>query len=98
MTKQQLWSQRIAAWQHSGLTQSAFCQQQGWAISTFNRWWHKLKPSTAISNRATSSFLPVVVKPSQDSLTPIRVQTPYFSADLSIQQLAQLIRELDADA
>jgi len=43
MTKQQLWQQRITDWQKRGLTQSAFCQQHGIALSTFNTWLRKIR-------------------------------------------------------
>jgi len=38
MSKHELWAQRIADWQASGLSQRAFCQQQGLAITTFQSW------------------------------------------------------------
>ena len=99
MSKHELWVQRIADWQSSGLSQQAFCQQQGLAISTFQNWLRKIRQTSNPSAKTSSAFLPVVVqdKPAPCSTT-IAVNANVLSFDCSVAQLAQLITELNRHA
>lgn len=39
--KRQFWQQHITAWQHSGLSQNAYCRQEGLRPSSFRYWLRK---------------------------------------------------------
>jgi len=39
--KRQFWQQHITAWRHSGLSQSAYCRQEGLCPSSFRYWLRK---------------------------------------------------------
>lgn len=99
MSKHKLWEQRIADWQASGLSQRAFCQQQGLAISTFYVWLRKIRQTNEQSIRTPSAFLPMVIQnlPERCSTT-IAVNANGLSFDCSVAQLAQLITELNHHA
>lgn len=47
------WQQLIEAQQSSGLSQQAFCQQEGLSLATFSSWRRKLKEDAALSITAT---------------------------------------------
>ena len=99
MTKQQLWEKRIADWKKSGLSQRAFCQQQGLAISTFCVWLRKIRQTTNQSHATPTTFLPVVVeRQSSDISGTVDVHTSDLTFEVSIPQLAQLITELNRHA
>lgn len=99
MTKQQLWEQRIADWKKSGLSQRAFCQQQGLAISTFCAWLRKSRKAKNDNHTSPTAFLPVVVeKPSAAPSGTVDVHTSDLTFEVSIPQLAQLITELNRHA
>jgi transposase len=99
MSKHQLWAQRIVDWQASGLSQRAFCQQQGLAISTFQNWLRKIRQASNSSMKTSSAFLPMVVKkPVQKTAELISIQSHVLSFDLTLPQLAQLITELNRHA
>jgi hypothetical protein len=56
MTKQADWKKRIAQWERSGQSQRAFCANRTLALSTFQWWRRKLRPS---GDRQTApAFLP----------------------------------------
>jgi len=98
MTKHELWAQRVVDWQASGLSQTAFCQQHGWATSTFHYWLCKFQ-NTDLSSPAPASFLPVVIEKASDPcVTPIALNTHGLTFECSIPQLAQLIVELNRHA
>lgn len=99
MTKQQLWERRIVDWKKSGLSQRAFCQQQGLAISTFCAWLRKSRQTTNQSHATPTTFLPVVVeRQSSDISGTVDVHTSDLTFEVSIPQLAQLITELNRHA
>lgn len=99
MSKHELWGQRIADWQASGLSQRAFCQQQSLAISTFQNWLRKIRQASNWSMKTSSAFLSVVVnKPMPKTDELISIQSHTLSFDLTLPQLAQLITELNHHA
>ena len=52
--------EHIKIWQASGLTQAAYCQQQGLNAKTFSRWFKTYQ----LSNQSTKPLLiPVEIKP-----------------------------------
>ena len=61
--KIQLWSDRVAAWKQSGLSQHAYCEQQQLIYSTFAYWRGRLKKLEACDNSDSGvNFLPVTLK------------------------------------
>lgn len=99
MTKHQLWAQRIADWQSSGLSQRAFCQQHDLAISTFCVWLRKIRQANEQSTRGPSAFLPMVIQDRPDQcMTTIAVNANGLAFDCSVNQLAHLITELNRHA
>jgi hypothetical protein len=68
------WSQHIAAWEASGLTQADFCQHHQLVYGTFVYWRHHLKKTKA-SNRPpdVASFLPVSLSPAKSEPLMLRI-------------------------
>lgn len=99
MNQHEIWAQRIADWQASGLSQWAFCQQQGLAISIFYTWLRKIRQKGEEPPKAVSTFLPMVLqdKPEPCSTT-IAVNANGLYFECSVVQLAQLISELNRHA
>jgi len=99
MSKYELWAQRIADCQASGLSQRAYCQQQGLAISTFYVWLRKLRQSSQEPAKDYAAFLPVVIQPKPPLCpTTIAINTNGLAFDCSVEQLAQLITALNRHA
>ncbi|BBP44640.1 hypothetical protein THMIRHAS_08360 [Thiosulfatimonas sediminis] len=99
MSKHELWVQRIADWQASGLSQRAFCQQQGLAISTFYTWRRRLRNLSQEPIKESSAFLPMVIHDQPEPCsTSIAVKAKGLVFECSVVQLAQLITELNRHA
>lgn len=92
------WTERIAAWETSGLSQAVFCQQQGLVYGTFIYWRSHLKKLTADSALSGSvSFLSVSVNRAEKPALVLRINDRYsielqtgFDADL-LRQVVQTI-------
>ena len=54
------WSEHIAAWQHSGLSQGAYCREYGLSQSSLS-YWRKRLESTA--DREAAPFVTIVPVP-----------------------------------
>lgn len=72
LEKQRYWLALIKRWQASGMTQMAFCKQEGISDKQFYYWYRQLRrrklidelPTAQISKPSQApSFVPVVVKP-----------------------------------
>jgi hypothetical protein len=67
------WQQHLSAHAVSGLTQSAYCREQGLNAKYFSLWKRKLRvPSDVAAGAATDpapTFIPVIVKPARSSAT-----------------------------
>ncbi|MDZ7640642.1 MAG: hypothetical protein U5J62_01235 [Desulfurivibrio sp.] len=50
-TKRRFWAAHVAAWQHSGLTQTAYCREYGLSRHAFGWWRRKLETSRQASSR-----------------------------------------------
>jgi hypothetical protein len=57
--KRAQWLRRVSEWRGSGLTQKAFCAQQGLPLSTF-QWW-RAKLSRQSKAKAAVSFVPLSI-------------------------------------
>ncbi|HBE92779.1 MAG TPA: hypothetical protein DDW55_09715 [Gammaproteobacteria bacterium] len=60
--KRRLWSDRIASWRQSGLSQRAYCEQHQLALGTFAYWRGRLKKLEAGDHAGKPRFLPVTLK------------------------------------
>lgn len=70
---QRLWSERIVAWQKSGLSQVAYCQQHQLTYGTFIYWRSYLKKhSSGHKVSVPSTFIPITIK--ADKATPLVLQ------------------------
>ena len=58
----QHWLERIEAWNQSGLTQRAFCQQHHLGLASFQRWRRKFRAEENSEESSAVTFLPVSVK------------------------------------
>ncbi|QAU22803.1 hypothetical protein EO087_01400 [Dyella sp. M7H15-1] len=68
--KQQFWQSHIEAWRKSGLSQSAYCNQQKLSLSSFGYWLHRRGESVAVAK-----ILPIVVS-GQRSDARVEVRLP----------------------
>jgi hypothetical protein len=55
------WSRHWAAWQSSGLSQRAYCQQQGLSYSAFGYWRNRLNRVKSAAIRPP--FVPLLIEP-----------------------------------
>ena len=92
------WLERVQSWQHSGLTQTAFCQQHGLGLASFRRWraiaMRKGKPADS----SVVTFLPVnVVEPGAADLTVVindslRIEIPVGFDLATLRQVVQALQ------
>ena len=62
------WQEHITAWQGSGLTQKAYCQQRDLRYSTFGYWVRKLHADKAGRQPPSPAFVPVTLTPAAAGL------------------------------
>jgi hypothetical protein len=100
--KIQLWSDRIAAWRQSGLTQRAFCEQQQLAFSTFAYWRGRLKKSQACdASDGKVHFLPVSLRQENARALTLRINGRHsieIKAGFDPDLLARVVRTLESIA
>ena len=65
--KAQIWSDRIASWKQSGLSQRAYCEQHQLVLGTFVYWRCRLKKLEAVTPADKPRFLPVTIKQQSDT-------------------------------
>ena len=61
------WSEHVAAWQHSGLSQGAYCRQHSLSQSSLSYWRKRLG---AKNDRDAASFVTIVPVPLSASTQP----------------------------
>jgi hypothetical protein len=97
----QLWSERIASWKQSGLSQRAFCDQQQLAFSTFTYWRGRLKQLQADQEDAGVTFLPVSLKRERRAALTLRINDRHsieITAGFDPELLARVVRTLESIA
>lgn len=62
------WQAHVAAWQASGLTRKAYCQEQALQYSAFGYWARKLRSQGNDRQATTPGFVPVTLAPAEGSL------------------------------
>lgn len=87
--RQENWQRHMTAWQQSGTTQAAYCEQHGLNLKTFAYWRHRLKTgdapvrlvqiATAGPNRSEQSVVRIVI----DEHTAIEVPDGFSAATLA---------------
>lgn len=68
------WDQQIQAWQCSGLSQAAYCRQQGLNYGTFTMRlsvYRKRLPDAAASSTSATTLIPVQVQSSVTHAAPL---------------------------
>ena len=78
---QEQWQQRIESWNDSGLSQNAWCRQNGVKPSQFGYWKKKLwtGDTSTSSSKTISAFVPVSLAQSQ---TPICEESSQLTVSL----------------
>jgi len=72
--KQALWSERMTAWEVSGLSQTVFCEQNNFTISAFGYWRTRLKKLKTLNDSSNGiSFLPVNIKQYKHSSLTLQI-------------------------
>jgi len=101
--KQQVWAERLATCEGSGMSRRAWCSAHGVNVNTYTYWHRRLRAPPA----------PTRAKPRRQALVPVRVQssaTPSASieitlpsgitlrspANIDVRWLAALVREIGA--
>lgn len=70
-TKADFWKGHLDTWRSSGLTQTAYCRQQGLSIASFGYWRRVLGKAAA-----SSALVPIVIAEVSAADTAIEVQLP----------------------
>jgi len=94
----QRWLERVQAWEHSGLTQKAFCTKHHLGLASFQR-WRRIFMTEETSNESPSvTFLPVnLVEPSTSNLTlrvndQLRLEIPAGFDPHTLKQVIQVLQ------
>jgi transposase-like protein len=105
MTKEEkraYWQQRVEAWQAGGLSMSAYCAQEGLALSALHYWRKRFAEDDVahVENGTNRGFLPVTVTPMPASSAPVEVQllsgrSLKFSAPVDAEWLHTLVHVLE---
>jgi hypothetical protein len=99
---QQLWTERIAAWKQSGLTQRAFCDQQQLVYSTFAYWRGRLKQLQSGDDSGHKvHFLPVSLRQERSPVLTLRINGRHsieIKAGFDPDLLARVVRTLESIA
>ena len=92
------WLERVQSWQHSGLTQKAFCQQHGLGLASFHRWRAIAMREGKPADSSVVTFLPVnVVEPGAADLTMVindslRIEIPVGFDLATLRQVVQALQ------
>jgi hypothetical protein len=68
------WQALVEGWAESGLTQKAYCTQQGISVTSFHRWREQLDQEAAVGDQALPEAAPIRLLPVQrhEAPTPLR--------------------------
>jgi len=95
---QQSQQKHIEAWQSSGLSQAAYCREQGLNAKTFGNWLRIYRNGCAGNQPAT--LVPVTIKPAALSTVSLKLRVSVghvleIPVDVSPRWLGELLRCLD---
>jgi transposase-like protein len=69
-SKRTRWAGHVAAWQSSGLSQSAYCRRQGLSLASFGYWRRQLRTHEPEADvPVTQALVPIQVAPTTASLS-----------------------------
>ena len=104
-SKKRHWAEVMTAWSESGLSQAAFCKEQGIPLSTFQYWRYQGRTAdrkAAERQRDVSDppFVPVTVRAAAPETPPVavvltngrRIEVP---AGVDVEWLAQVAAALE---
>ena len=57
------WRRHVEAWRESGLSQAAYCHQQGLNRKTFSVWTRRIQDNLSLNKNASLELLPVHLEP-----------------------------------
>lgn len=98
------WSEHIAAWHRSGLSQGAYCRRQGLSQSSMGYWRKRLEAATGKEGESCVTLVPVPL-PASTQADMATVPTPILvhvgnafrieiSGDFAAPVLEKLVRAL----
>ena len=88
------WQSHIAAWQQSGLTQKAYCEQQELRYSTFGYWVHKLRRAAEpATEKKGAGFVPVIPATVQPTGLKTRLRMLLEEATWGFQRVMRRCRQ-----
>lgn len=75
------WAAHVAAWQSSGLSQSAYCRRQGLSLASFGYWRRQLRTDEPDANvPVTRALVPIQVA---SAPAPVSLSSPWVEVCLS---------------
>jgi len=98
MKSQQYKQGHIEAWKSSGMSQAAYCREQGLNVKTFGNWLRTYRNGCA--GNQTATLVPVMIKPAVPSTDALKLRGSgnhvlEIPADVSPRWLGELLRCLD---
>ena len=80
LSHDQHWTEHVASWQSSGLSQNAWCREHNVKISQFGYWKRKLvgpdKPQHSQPTSEAPAFVPLAVSNTSASTNGLRLHLP----------------------
>ncbi len=102
INKQALWSERVAAWEASELSQPRFCEQNNISYSAFGYWRTRLKKQKPIEPSAEPRhFLPVNIKNHDNRSLILKINALHsieLSSGFDAALLSQIIQAIQGAA
>ena len=97
------WCRHVEAWRESGLSQAAYCHQQGLNRKTFSVWTRRVQVDLSMDKNVPLGLLPVQVEPSASvasTQASMMLRLAHgaqleLSTDVPPRWLAELLRCLD---
>jgi len=99
--KRKIWSERIASWKQSGLSQRAYCEQHQLVLGTFCYWRSRLKAQEAEVRTVSPRFLPVTLKPSGHAALILKINDRHsieIKAGFDPDLLSKVVRAVQLTA
>ncbi len=94
INKHALWSERMAAWEASELSQPRFCEQNNISYSAFGYWRTRLKNNKSIEKvTEPCRFLPVNIKNHDNASLTLKINKVH-SIDLTLGFDAVLLSQI----
>ena len=99
--KRKIWSERIASWKESGISQRAYCEQHQLVLGTFCYWRSRLKEQKSGGHADKPRFLPVMLTQPKHAALILKINDrhsieikPGFDPDL----LSKVVRAVQLTA